>query len=188
MKPPPPTAGETLLHSEGAEFLVLGQLLIRGVHASKGYTRYPGWDILASNPSGNRTCRIQVKARLASDYDGGFTIKNFDAEFVVLVALNRGFRYRRSQRVPLDDGIRDPEFYVFPMTVIADAAVGAPTWGKSSKVYRRHIEDCDAYKGAWQLIVDQLLEPRDPVAASSRPRRGAGTRSSAAAARMSSSA
>ncbi len=56
--PPRPTAAETNLHSEGAEFLVLGNLLIRGVHATKAYTRYPGWDVLATNPGTGQTCRI----------------------------------------------------------------------------------------------------------------------------------
>ena len=99
VKPARPTASQTNLHSEGAEFLVLGQLMIRGVHATKAYTRYPGWDVLATNPETGKTCRVQVKARLATDFDGGFPIKNFDAEFVVLVALNRGYRYRKSKLV-----------------------------------------------------------------------------------------
>jgi hypothetical protein len=71
-----PTAAETNLYAEGAEFPVLGHLLIRGVHATKAYTRYPGWDVLASNPATGRTCRVQVKSRLATDLDGGFPIKN----------------------------------------------------------------------------------------------------------------
>ena len=90
-----PTAAETNLHSEGAEFLVLGNLLIRGVHATKAYTRYPGWDVLATNPETGQTCRVQVKARLATDFDCVFPIKNFDAEFVVLAVLNRGSPLRR---------------------------------------------------------------------------------------------
>ena len=72
---PRPTSAETNLYSEGAEFLVLGQLLIRGVHATKAYTRFPGWDVLATNPATGDTCRIQVKARLATDFNGGFPIR-----------------------------------------------------------------------------------------------------------------
>jgi hypothetical protein len=62
---------DTRLESEGAEFLVLGQLLIAGVEAHKAYTRYPGYDLVAINPDRDRTCRIQVKSRWATDYDGG---------------------------------------------------------------------------------------------------------------------
>ena len=71
--------------------------MIRGVYATKAYTRYPGWDMLATNPETGKTCRVQVKARSATDFYGGFHIKNFDAEFVVLVALNRGYRCRKAK-------------------------------------------------------------------------------------------
>src|SRR5262249_41104925 len=105
-------------------FLVLGNLLIRGIHASKAYARFPGWDVLATNPETGQARRVQVKARLATDFDGGFPIKNFDAEFVVLVALYRGYRYarlRRSLRDGTDTGERDPQFFVLPMPVVVEA-------------------------------------------------------------------
>jgi hypothetical protein len=155
--PTRPTAAETQLHSEGAEFLVVGQLLIRGVHATKAYTRYPGWDVLAANPATGRSCRIQVKARLATDFDGGFPIKNFDADFVVLVALNRGYRYgmaKRRTHDSADTGEREPEFFVLPMDVVRKVCETAPRWGNSWKVYvRRAITEWERYRNAWDLIV-----------------------------------
>jgi hypothetical protein len=148
------------MHSEGAEFLVLGQLLIRGIHASKAYTRFPGWDLLATNPQTGQTCRVQVKARLATDFDGGFPIKSFDAEFVVLAALNRGYRYaraRRQLRDRTDTGERDPQFFVLPMPVVAEVCTNAPTWGTASKVYmRRVIPNWEQYESAWHLIAQHL--------------------------------
>lgn len=142
-----------MLHSEGAEFLVLGQLLIRGVHASKAYTRYPGWDVLAASPDTGRTCRIQVKARLRTDYDRGFTIKNFDAEFVVHVALNRSYMRLRSG----DDGERPVAYYVLPMAVVKKAAMDDPRkWGESHKVFLRRIPASEQYLDAWDLIVNYL--------------------------------
>lgn len=155
-----PTAAETNLYSEGAEFLVMGQLLIRGVHATKAYTRYPGWDVLAADPASGRSVRIQVKARLATDFDGGFPIKNLDAEFVVLVALNRGYRYGKARRKNCDaddTGEREPEFFVFPMDVIRSACATAPTWGASWKVnVRRVVPDWESYRDAWDLVLAAL--------------------------------
>jgi hypothetical protein len=54
---------ETRLEAQGAEFLVLGQLLIRGLQAYKAYANYPGYDLIAVSKDGARTCRIQVKHR-----------------------------------------------------------------------------------------------------------------------------
>ena len=50
------THAQTKLHSEGAEFLVLGQLLTRGVAAHKAYSGYTGYDVIAHSVDGNRTC------------------------------------------------------------------------------------------------------------------------------------
>lgn len=143
---------------------MLGHLLIRGLHATKAYTRYPGWDVLATNPVTGRTCRLQVKARLATDFDGGFPIKNFDAEFVVLVALNRGYRYRKAKLIDAgDDGVQEPEFYVLPMDVVSTVAKTAPQWGASSKVYmRRRIENWQQYKSAWHQVSEFLSDNDSP--------------------------
>ncbi|MGH2714487.1 MAG: hypothetical protein ACREWE_08450 [Gammaproteobacteria bacterium] len=108
---------DTRLESEGAEFLVLGQLLIAGIEATKAYRNFEGFDLYASIPAAGKACRIQVKSRWATDYDGGFPIKNLGSDFVVFVALNRGYRYRRKAGAP-EHGVRAPEFFVFPTPVV----------------------------------------------------------------------
>ena len=40
---------DTKLESEGAEFLVLGHLLIEGISAYKAYINFPGYDLMAVN-------------------------------------------------------------------------------------------------------------------------------------------
>ena len=40
----------TKLEATGAEFLVLGQLLIRGKQAYKSYVNHPGYDLIVVNP------------------------------------------------------------------------------------------------------------------------------------------
>jgi len=78
------SSAENRLRSEGAEFLVLANLLIRDIHATKAYTNFPAWDVLATNPKSGTQARVQVKSRWATD-SGNFLVKNFDCEFVVLV-------------------------------------------------------------------------------------------------------
>jgi hypothetical protein len=46
------------------------------MHAYNAYTNYPGYDLLAVSKDAQRTCRIQVKSRWATDWDRGFPIKN----------------------------------------------------------------------------------------------------------------
>ena len=65
---------DTKLESEGAEFLVLGNLLLNRISAFKAYVDFPGYDLIATNPETHRSARIQVKSRWQSDWNG-FIIK-----------------------------------------------------------------------------------------------------------------
>jgi len=79
----------TQLESAGAEFLVLGNLLIEGIPAFKSYTNMKGYDLVAVNAEKNLSARIQVKSRWRSKAEG-FIINNFECDFVVIALLNRG--------------------------------------------------------------------------------------------------
>ncbi len=70
---------DTKLESAGAEFLVLGQLLIQKIPAYKTYQNFPGYDLVVVNPEHNTSAKIQVKSRYQTDYDG-FPIKNFKCD------------------------------------------------------------------------------------------------------------
>ena len=84
----------------------------------------------------------------ASEFDGGFIIRNFDWDFVVFVALNRGFRYRRKQSAE-NDGRKEPHLYIFPATVVQVAQDPTNKWGKT---FLRNIEDVDQYVNNWVLV------------------------------------
>ena len=138
----------TSLQSTGAEFLVLGHLLINDIQAYKSYVNHPGYDLMAVNPDNNQACRIQVKSRYATDFDGGFPISNFECDFVVFVALNRGYRYGKA-KMEGDTGITPPVLYVFPAEVIQSATKQAARW---QKVYLRDIADVSQYLNGWDRI------------------------------------
>jgi hypothetical protein len=105
---------DTSLESEGAEFLVLGNLLVAGIVAHKTYTNNPGYDLVAIDPEHGTSARIQVKSRWRTGAEG-FIIKNFDTDFVVVALLNRGSKDGRSKVAP-------PEFYVLPVGEVRAAA------------------------------------------------------------------
>lgn len=139
---------DTSLESAGAEFLVLGNLLIEGIQAFKAYTNFPGYDIIATNPEKNTSCRIQVKSRWATDYDGAFPIRNLECDFVVFVALNRGYRHRR-RRERSEEGRREPQFYVFPVEVVREAQDPRSKWGKA---FLNRMEDPERHLSDWAAI------------------------------------
>ena len=146
---------DTKLESEGAEFLVLGLLLVEGVSTYKTYINFPGYDLTAINPDTKRVARIQVKSRWATDYDTSFPLKNLDCDFVVHVALNRGYRFGKKNNVK-DNGIKPPTFYIFPTDIIAKARreVG---W---NKVQIKKVENLETYIDNWTQIKNYLADKR----------------------------
>lgn len=143
---------DTRKESTGAEFLVLGHLLIEGVLAFKYYANYPGYDILAVNPDKKLSCRIQVKSRWATDYNRSFPINNFNCDFVVLVALNRGYRYRKKS-TKKNAGIKAPQYYVLPVKAVRSAQDKKSKW---KTVPLCKIKNLDGYLDNWSLIKKYL--------------------------------
>jgi len=142
----------TKLESEGAEFLVLGNLLIEGISAYKAYVNFPGYDLMGVNPETRKVARLQVKSRWATNYDKSFPIKNFACDFVIHVALNRGYAFGKSA-AQNDPGVKPPDFYVFPVDVVKTAQNVRDSWGK---VHIPKIPNLDDYRNNWSLIRDFL--------------------------------
>lgn len=136
---------DTRLESEGAEFLVLGQLLIQKINAYKTYTNMPGYDLVATDAEKNTSARIQVKSRWATN-SGGFPIKNFDCEFVIVALLNRGSKDGKKE-------IKAPEYFVIPVQVVKSALRDTSTW---SKVVLKDIQNLENYRENWSQISDYL--------------------------------
>lgn len=139
---------DTKLESEGAEFLVLGQLLIHRIAAYKTYANLPGYDLVATHPEFNTSARIQVKSRWRTAAEG-FLISNFQSDFVVAVRLNRGSKSGTAKIMP-------PEYFVFPTEVVKSARRDTG-W---RKVLFSRIADCESYRERWDLIADHLRRGR----------------------------
>jgi hypothetical protein len=125
----------TRLEAEGAEFLVLGHLLVEGLQAYKMYTNMPGYDVLVVNPEAtpNRTAKVSVKSRWKASA-GGIIINNFDSDFVVVAKLN-------------GDINQAPQFYIIPTIEISELKRSG--WGK---VNFSAIPNFPSYLGAWHRI------------------------------------
>jgi hypothetical protein len=138
---------DTKLESEGAEFLVLGHLLIEGISAYKAYVNFPGYDLVAVNPSTRKSANIQVKSRWATDYDNSFPLKSLDCDFVVHVALNRGYRFNKNKGIE-GEGIKIPAFYIFPIDVLKSVR-REKGW---NKVNFKKLMNYEQYQDNWSLI------------------------------------
>jgi hypothetical protein len=143
---------DTRLEAEGAEFLVLGCLLVEGIDAYKSYRYMQGYDLVAALPEKNSTARIQVKSRWSSNAST-FMVKNYDCDFVVFAKLNRGLPHASKP----ESKKSAPVFYVFPAKLVQDNRVRHSTWGR---VVLSQIPDFQSYKERWDLIRSFLVQRR----------------------------
>jgi hypothetical protein len=137
----------TRLESEGAEFLVLGNLLMQGIPAYKTYTNMAGYDIVATNPDKHLLAKIQVKSRWRTKARG-FIINNFDCDFVIVVKINRGSQDGLDEIFP-------PEYYIFPVAFVKSLP-HTESWGN---VTFRNVPEIETYKDRWNLITEFLNLP-----------------------------
>lgn len=148
---------DTKLESEGAEFLVLGNLLVNRIPTYKTYTNMSGYDLVTTNPEKNTSARIQVKSRWETGASS-FPIKNYDCDFVVAAFLNRGSKNIKKK-------IKDPVFYVFPVSLLVDSPQ-SETW---NKFYLRYLSDPEIYRDNWKLISEFLnIKENQPVLSTPR--------------------
>lgn len=151
------TSSEKRMSGEGAEFLVLGELLVRHINAAKAYTNFPDWDILAFDSERESQVRIQVKSRYASDALG-FILKSTNFEFLVVVHLNKGLRYTTGKKFqPTSDS---PQFWIIPQAAVL-AAIGStpknPKYGEWNLSLNKFPDKAREYENAWHLIAESLL-------------------------------
>lgn len=136
---------DTKLEAEGAVFLVLGRLLVEKIATFKAYENYANYDLISANADMNTAASIMVKSCYRTDWDG-FIINNYDCDFVVLALLNRGFNKQKKNG---DTGLKEPEFYVLPISYVLEVREQKHTRGKIS---RNRLKDIEQYKNRWDLV------------------------------------
>jgi len=145
----------TRLQAEGAEFLVLGNLLVEGIDAYKSYRYMQGYDVVAVLPEQSRTARIQVKSRYATDAIG-FLVKNYECDFVVFAKLNREFTFKKNWTpTQRKQGRRPPECYVLPRDVVWR---NRDKKSRLGRVVLERIPAYETYKDRWELVRNFLRE------------------------------
>jgi len=75
-------------------------------------------------------------------------LKNVDCDFVVLAALNRGYRFGKAKGVGVAKGKEPPRFYCFPIDLVKTVR-RLEGW---NKVHIKKIADLHQYENAWHLI------------------------------------
>jgi hypothetical protein len=133
--------------------LFLGYCLLKAYKPQRRIRASRATTCSRSTQKQGRTCRIQVKSRWATDYNKAFPIRKFECDFVVHVALNRGYRHRRKIQL---DGRQPPKIYVLPIEVVRKTQDPNSSWGM---VHLKNVPNVEQYVDRWSLIRNFLRLP-----------------------------
>ena len=100
----------TQLEQEGAEHLVIGNLLRFKIQSYLCPKNFEDYDLIAINPKNEKMKKVQVKSRLVNTASS-FPLKKVGSDFIVFVKLNCAKRIKGELRYKYD---LEPEFYIFP--------------------------------------------------------------------------
>ncbi|MCK6486248.1 MAG: hypothetical protein L6R00_19170 [Phycisphaerae bacterium] len=154
--------------SEGAEYLVMGNLMRRNILTYKAPPLNEGYDLICIHPDprhrprrGEKSqLRIQVKSRYQTDSDLGFPVKRetFNAfDFLIVVFLNIGEFFGGRDG---SFGAAPPEFYSLPSRVVRRWHEASTSWQKVRLKGRGRI--LEQYKGerGFELVAEALGVPK----------------------------
>jgi hypothetical protein len=166
--------GRGTIIGNAGEYLVVGELLKRGIVAAPAPRNNPGFDVLATNGFKSLNIRVKTKTEAADSWvwickkDGETIFKNLGGEEDVTVLVDLG-----SEQTP-------PEYYVIKTLELDERLKGIHKWwlnapskrgekhNPNNKMRRigfseHHKDWLIQRKGAWSLILKTLNKTSSPT-------------------------
>ncbi len=147
---------DTKLVSTGAEFIVLGKLLLNEIQTYKTYVNFEGYDLVSVNPTINKSCKIQVKSKNFKN-DSSFYLNSVEKnkpDFYVFCQTNT-YKYVNKIAVLINYSKLKPRFFVMDY----DSVQRFKSTDKKGQDYIKIISSVpnfQSYEDNWKSIKDFL--------------------------------
>ena len=154
---------DTKLFSNGAEFLVLGKLLLTNIQTYKTYVNFEGYDLVCVNPKENLTAKIQVKSKNFKN-DSGFYLNSPDKEdpdFYIFAQTNSIKKIKEKYHLVSDDE-KAPMLYVMNLETVKKYKKIDKT-GTNWISLSVDVPNLDNYLNNWNQIKDFLKMEIDTI-------------------------
>lgn len=149
---------DTKLVSTGAEFVVLGKLLLNEIQTYKTYVNFEGYDLVSVNPTINKSCKIQVKSKNFKN-DSSFYLNSVEKnkpDFYVFCQTNT-YKYVKKIAVLINDNKLKSRFFVMDY----DSVQKFKSTDKKGQDYIKIISSVpnfEKYEDNWNSIKNFLNE------------------------------
>ena len=144
---------DTTLEALGAEFFVLGKLLLHGISAYKAYDRQRGYDLVCASNTG-KSLTIQVKTLFWAK-GNQFSFTNFESDFTVLVRQNRVDTGKRiaDRNIPIE-----PQCFVIRTSDVKRMSTASKQKSRGHKLSMKpnELPMFEPYKDKWKVISANL--------------------------------
>ena len=147
---------DTKLASTGAEFIVMGRLLLNEIQTYKTYVNFEGYDLVSVNPQKNKSAKIQVKSKNFKN-DSSFYLNSTDKnapDFYVFCQTNI-YHYVNGVAQLINDISLKPRFFVMDFKSVQKFKDSDKRGTDYIKVISS-VPNYEKYEDNWKLIKDFL--------------------------------
>tara|TARA_B100001989_G_C24308765_1_gene349396 strand:+ start:163 stop:627 length:465 start_codon:yes stop_codon:yes gene_type:complete len=147
---------DTKLVSTGAEFVVLGRLLLHEIQTYKTYVNFEGYDLVSVNPSKNKSAKIQVKSKnFVNDFS--FYLNSVDKERADFYVFCHTSVYHYVNKVAqlVDDKKKKARFFVMDYKTVQKYK-STDKNGSDYLNVKSSVPNYEFFEENWKLIKDFL--------------------------------
>ena len=147
---------DTKLVSTGAEFIVLGKLLLHEIQTYKTYVNFEGYDLVAVNPDKGKSAKIQVKSKnFVNDF--GFylnPVEKDQPDFYVFCQTNVYHYVNKVARITEDKKTK-PRFFIMDYKNVQKYK-STDKQGSDYIKLKTRVPNFEHYEENWKLIKNFL--------------------------------
>ena len=155
---------DTKLFSNGAEFLVMGKLLLSNIQTYKAYVNFEGYDLVCTNPKEGLSAKVQVKSKNFKG-DTSFYLNSDDkakSDFYVFAQTNSIKKVGDKHRLVPDDELRS-KLYIMNYATVEKYKRTDKKGTNYISISKKNIPNINDFLNDWDQIKKFLRINRNKI-------------------------
>ena len=147
---------DTKLVSTGAEFIVLGKLLLHEIQTYKTYVNFEGYDLVSVNPDKGKSAKIQVKSKnFVNDFSFYLNPVEKDQPDFYVFCHTSVYHYVNKVAQLVEDKNTKPRFFIMDYKSVQKYK-STDKQGSDYIKLKTSVPNYEFYEENWKLIKNFL--------------------------------